>query len=86
MNINKSQSIRSQHFTMDRPFPRDVMPKITNILEPLPGLVDLGQGINASTEFFANGISEAANVFTVEKLSKLLDTVRFWFTKEIKNT
>ena len=44
----------------------------------------MSNNINASTESFANAISEAVNAFTVEKQSEHQDAVRPWFTKEVK--
>ena len=86
LNISKSKSIRSQHFIKDRPFLRDgnATYLYLNYLKHCLELVDLGQDINASTESFANAISEAVNAFTVEKQSEHQDAVRPWFTKEVK--
>ena len=86
MDISKSKSIRSQHFIKDRPFLRDrnATNLYLNYLKHCLELVNLGQDINASTELFANAISEAVNAFTVEKQSEHQDAVRPWFTKEVK--
>ena len=86
LNISKSKSIRSQHFIKDRPFLRDgnATNLYLNYLKHCLELVDLGQDINASTESFANAISEAVNAFTVEKQSEHQDAVGPWFTKEVK--
>ena len=85
LNISKYKSIRSQHFIKDRPFLRDgnATNLYLNYFKHCLELVDLGQDINASTESFANAISEAVNDFTVEKQSEHQDAVRPWFTKEV---
>ena len=48
-------------------------------------LVDLGHDINTSpASFRADAVSEAVNAFIVESFSNPLDTVRPWFTEELK--
>ena len=84
VNLNKTQSIRSQHLMKDRPLLRDGNAKYLYLiyLNQCLELLEIRQDMNTSTKNFANAISEAVNAFTVKNLSKTLDAVRPWFTKE----
>ena len=56
----------------------------TYITDHFATYVEMKINIPQSLRYILDAISETANAFTVEELSKPPDTVRPWFTKEIK--